>query len=142
MVKETVKICNTEELGKISSLVNSHYVNDGRNVVLLYGHLGSGKTACVKNYVSTFLGQNADSPTFALVNTYKGKEQTVHHFDLYRLNDLEEIEEIGFWDYLDDGSLCFIEWPEKIAELLPIDKTVRIDIELLLDKCRNYSLSY
>ncbi|MGB1038100.1 MAG: tRNA (adenosine(37)-N6)-threonylcarbamoyltransferase complex ATPase subunit type 1 TsaE [Bacteroidia bacterium] len=118
-------------------------ISEGRNIVLLRGNLGAGKTTLVKQFVQ-FTGGNADqvdSPTFSLINSYKYDGREVHHFDLYRLNSAEEIEDIGFMEYIDSGSLCFIEWPEKIADFLPENLVIKIDIDVSLSECRKYSFS-
>lgn len=118
-------------------------VAEGRNIVLLKGNLGAGKTTLVKQYVRFNGGDEheVDSPTFSLVNSYKYNGREVHHFDLYRLDSLEEIEDIGFMEYIDSGNLCFIEWPEKIADFLPEDQMITIDIDVSLEQCRRYSFS-
>ena len=101
----------------------------------------TGKTALVSEIAKKLLDVKADSPTFSLVNEYKGNGMFIYHFDLYRLSSVEEIEEIGFWEYIDSGHPCFIEWPEKIAELLPPEKCMTIHIELTLNQCREYSIA-
>lgn len=115
----------------------------GKNIVLLRGDLGAGKTTTVKHFVEYIGGDisDVDSPTFSIVNTYKLTRQTIHHFDLYRLNSAEEIEDIGFMEYIDSGDLCFIEWPEKIAEFLPEDRVINLDISVSLNLCREYTFS-
>lgn len=64
----------------------------------------------------------------------------IYHFDLYRLENLEEAFDIGVEDYLDSGALCFIEWPERIADILP-DDTVRVDIRELPDGSRELTVT-
>ena len=69
------------------------------------------------------------SPTFAIVNQYKGaNNRRIYHFDFYRIKKLEEVYDMGYEDYLYSGALCFIEWPELIEELLP-GNTVKVTIE-------------
>lgn len=91
------------------------------DVVCLSGGLGVGKTVFTKG-VCAALGVEdiVNSPTFTIVNEYKGADGTdVYHFDMYRLEDEDELIEIGFDDYLNSGALCLIEWPEKIPGFLP-----------------------
>ncbi|MFY0643256.1 MAG: tRNA (adenosine(37)-N6)-threonylcarbamoyltransferase complex ATPase subunit type 1 TsaE [Bacteroidia bacterium] len=133
-------ICNLEELSTVSNFLDP--LLSKTPLILLKGDLGTGKTALVKDIVQKRLGVNADSPSFALINEYRNKEDVIYHFDLYRLKSVEEIEEIGFWDYVQSGIPCFIEWPEKIAELLPPGECVTVDIALNLDRCREFSISY
>ena len=98
-------------------------------VVCLFGEMGVGKTVftnglCramgVKEYVS--------SPTFTVVNEYDGDGFPIYHFDMYRIEDEDELLEIGFEEYLNSGGICIIEWPENVKRSLP---KKRIDIEIL-----------
>jgi tRNA threonylcarbamoyladenosine biosynthesis protein TsaE len=94
-------------------------------VIGLKGNLGSGKTKFVKGVGEYFSVQDViNSPTFLIVNQYRGidpksdKEITINHFDLYRLRFKEELETIGFSDYINDKSVCIIEWCELAEEYL------------------------
>ena len=138
---ERFTICAEDELTKVVHAIKNQ-LDENKSIVLLKGNLGTGKTTLVKHFVQSMDDTVAvDSPTFSLVNTYQVSNNTIHHFDLYRLENVEEIEDIGFWDYIDSNAWCFVEWPEKIADLLPSDKTITVDIELNLNQCRDYSLS-
>lgn len=88
--------------------------------IALYGDLGVGKTAFVRGFTS-FFAKNArvKSPTFALVNEYKGESLTVFHFDMYRITDEDELYSIGFYDYMDRGGIALVEWSENIGYALP-----------------------
>ena len=81
--------------------------------------------------------EEANSPSFAIVNEYRSETtaELIYHFDLYRLETMEEILDIGFEDYLDCGALCLIEWPEKVEDILPND-TVDVTIRLNDDHSR------
>nr|WP_315153567.1 tRNA (adenosine(37)-N6)-threonylcarbamoyltransferase complex ATPase subunit type 1 TsaE [uncultured Flavobacterium sp.] len=101
-------------------------------VILFNGEMGVGKTTLIKQLCKT-LGVNdaTSSPTFSLVNEYQTSDnQTVYHFDFYRLNKETEALDMGVDDYLYSENWCFIEWSEKIASLIPLQHTV-ITIELL-----------
>jgi tRNA threonylcarbamoyladenosine biosynthesis protein TsaE len=90
-------------------------------VFALYGEMGVGKTTLIKKLVE-ILGSHDEtsSPTFSLVNEYFSKSAgTIYHFDFYRIESEEEVFDIGYEDYIYSGNYCFIEWPEKIANLLP-----------------------
>ncbi len=118
----------------------------GSKKTALTGDLGAGKTAFVKAFCRRMnVKDNVSSPTFALVNEYifldeNGKEQTIHHLDLYRLKSLDEALDIGIEEYLDDDNYCFIEWPEIIADLLP-EETVYMKIEARPDESRRFLFS-
>jgi tRNA threonylcarbamoyladenosine biosynthesis protein TsaE len=97
--------------------------------IALYGDLGVGKTAFVRGFTSVFAqSARVKSPTFALVNEYKGTELSVFHFDMYRINDEDELYSIGFYDYQDRNGICLVEWSENIEYALP-DKYFSVKIE-------------
>jgi len=92
-------------------------------VVLFYGHMGAGKTTFIQALCKELeVVDDTSSPTFSIVNEYRTKkDETIYHFDFYRLNSEMEAYDLGYEDYLYSGKLCFIEWPEKITSLLPDD---------------------
>ncbi len=95
--------------------------------VALFGDLGVGKTAFVRGFTSHFSKDaRVKSPTFALVNQYKCESASIFHFDMYRIEDGDELYSIGFYDYLDAG-ICLVEWSENIEEFLP-DSYIRVEI--------------
>jgi tRNA threonylcarbamoyladenosine biosynthesis protein TsaE len=105
----------TEALGRQLSVLLA-----GKGVVYLTGELGAGKTTLARGIIRGMgHGGAVKSPTFTLVEPYQFAEQAVYHFDLYRLEDPEELEYLGIDDYLEGGDLCLIEWPEKGAGHLP-----------------------
>ena len=88
-------------------------------VILLTGEMGAGKTTFTSHFVRSFDSNlNPNSPTFNLMNEYKTSKFSIFHFDLYRLKHTEELFDLGIEEYLDSGQFCFIEWPEKIIELI------------------------
>ena len=104
---------------------------DDYTVFAFNGEMGAGKTTFI-NALSRVLGVDEDptsSPSFAIINEYRSSTtaELIYHFDLYRLENLDEAFDIGVEDYLDSGAICFLEWPERIADILP-DDTVRVDI--------------
>ena len=100
-------------------------------VFAFYGAMGAGKTTFI-NALCRELGVESDptsSPSFAIINEYRSDTtaELIYHFDCYRLENEAEAEDLGMDDYFDCGALCLIEWPERIADLLP-DDTVRVDL--------------
>ncbi len=110
-------------------------------VFLLYGAMGAGKTTFVKVVGELLQVKDVvNSPTFALVNEYETEEaDVIYHFDLYRIKKVEELYDIGYEEYLYSGKYCFIEWPEKMAELLP-KSYVYISIEEQDDGFRHFEV--
>ncbi|MCX7878094.1 MAG: tRNA (adenosine(37)-N6)-threonylcarbamoyltransferase complex ATPase subunit type 1 TsaE [Ignavibacteria bacterium] len=93
------------------------------SVIALYGNLGSGKTTLVKG-ICEGLGvkENVNSPTFTLINEYKGRELDVYHVDLYRLKSTSELQETGLTDFMGSyNTITLIEWPEIAESILPVD---------------------
>jgi tRNA threonylcarbamoyladenosine biosynthesis protein TsaE len=110
-------------------------------VFAFYGKMGAGKTTFIKAICEEMdVEDTITSPTFSIVNDYKvhraGNEESLYHFDFYRIKKLEEVYDMGYEDYFYSGVLCFIEWPELIEELLP-DDAVRVSIEENADGSRS-----
>ncbi len=103
------------------------------------GEMGAGKTTFI-SALARELGvedDTANSPSFAIVNEYRSDTtaELIYHFDLYRLESVEEALEIGIEDYFDSGALCLLEWPERIEPLLPED-TVEVEVRVNPDETR------
>ena len=107
-------------------------------LVAFYAPMGAGKTTFT-TALCKVLGVEEDaisSPTFAIVNEYRGKGgRPVFHFDFYRIDNPAEALDIGLYDYLDSGELCLMEWPENIEGLLP-EETLRVQISVRPDGSR------
>ncbi len=108
---------------------------EGRGRVYLQGGLGAGKTTLCRGILRAMGYAGAvKSPTFTLVEPYSLAWGQVFHFDLYRLNDPDELEYIGVDDYFSDQNLCLVEWPEKARDTLPASD---LDVELrIMDRSR------
>lgn len=101
-------------------------------VLAFYGDMGAGKTTLIKALLRELgAGDTGSSPTFGIVNEYHNKEGALlaYHFDFYRLEDETEALDLGFEEYLRQDAWIFMEWPEKIAGLLPED-SCRVELEI------------
>lgn len=107
-------------------------------VFAFYGKMGAGKTTFIKALCEHMGVKDViTSPTFAIVNEYESETTggQIFHFDFYRIKKLEEVYDMGYEDYFYSGSLCFLEWPELIEDLLPEDAT-KVTIEETADGSR------
>lgn len=114
----------------------------GDNTVFAFrGGMGAGKTTFIKAICENLgVSDVINSPTFAIVNEYRSDSgELIYHFDFYRINKIEEVFDFGYEDYFYSGSLCFIEWPELVEDLLPAD-TVNVKIEVLPDNSRKIEI--
>ena len=112
-------------------------VGTGR-IIAFYAPMGAGKTTFT-TAICRVMGVNGDavsSPTFAIVNEYRTDAgESIFHFDFYRITKPAEALDIGFYDYIDSGCTCLMEWPENIEDLLP-EETLRVKIEVMPDESR------
>ena len=126
----------TEEIGIALANIILEDPNAPR-FVALEGDLGVGKTVFVRGFVSVLVpGAAVRSPTFALVNEYRKKDTKipVYHFDVYRINDEDDLYSTGFYDYLDGNAVCLVEWSENIRYAFPKKYwTVRIEKDDMSD---------
>jgi tRNA threonylcarbamoyladenosine biosynthesis protein TsaE len=100
-------------------------------IFLFYGDMGAGKTTLIKSLCASLgVHEPVTSPTFSIVNEYDGEKSKIYHFDFYRLKNQTEALDLGYEEYFYSGNYCFIEWPEKIAGLLP-DHYIRVDLKVL-----------
>ena len=111
-----------------------------RTVFAFYGKMGAGKTTFIKAVCETLGVRDViNSPTFAIVNEYlAGDGYPIYHFDFYRIKNIQEVMDIGYEDYIDSGCVCFMEWPELIEEILPLD-AVKVTIRETEDGTRELS---
>jgi tRNA threonylcarbamoyladenosine biosynthesis protein TsaE len=95
---------------------------DGEKIIAFYGEMGSGKTTLIKAICEELgVKDTISSPTYSIVNEYRTlKGEKVYHFDFYRIKSVDEAYDMGYEEYFYSKAYCFIEWPEKIAELMPL----------------------
>lgn len=138
-MKRSITINGLPDLGRAAREFLEE--TSGRTLIAFYAPMGAGKTTFI-TAVCKALGVKEDavsSPTFAIVNEYRSAAgESVYHFDFYRIERMEEALDIGLYDYLDSGSLCLMEWPENIEELLP-EETLRVHISVAPDGSRTLS---
>lgn len=128
-------------LDNLQSIAKSIIKKSNNKTLLFYGEMGVGKTTLIKELCKE-LGvlDNISSPTFSLVNEYQTNSlEKVYHFDFYRIENEEEALDIGIEDYFDSQNWCFIEWPENIENLLPLD-AVEIHLTRLENNQRTIQL--
>lgn len=108
----------------------------------LYGGMGAGKTAFVRGLVKALCPECLDlvhSPTFAIVNEYRGNDIDIFHFDLYRLTDEDDLYSTGFYDYIEQGGLTITEWTELFEDAIPSD-ALKLKIEPIDETVRRFTL--
>lgn len=110
------------------------------NVLCLHGDLGAGKTSFTRALIRAYLGFEADvpSPTFTLVQLYEHAKTPIWHFDLYRLNDPEEVFELGWEDALSSG-ITIVEWPTRLGALIPASR-IDISISIIDETTRKFTI--
>lgn len=100
--------------------------------IALRGEMGVGKTAFTSGFASYFGINAVKSPTYTVMNEYRGAGRVIYHFDMYRITDGDDLYSIGYYDYIDSGAYCIVEWSENIEEYLP-SETVTVTIERVPD---------
>lgn len=129
---------NSDELSEIAQIILKHVAS---KTLLFYGEMGTGKTTLISAIVKELGGIDVpSSPTFSIVNEYKVTNDTVYHFDFYRLKNQYEALDMGIEDYFHSGSWNLIEWPEKIVNLLPNNASV-LELSLAKDNSRTLKIS-
>jgi tRNA threonylcarbamoyladenosine biosynthesis protein TsaE len=127
-----------EQLPGIASEIISFAGNT--RIILFYGDMGAGKTTLIKAMCECIgVTDVVTSPTFSIVNEYAGAEKKIYHFDFYRLKNQAEALDLGYEEYFYSDAWCFIEWPEKIPDLLP-ENFVRINIQVMPDGSRQITI--
>ena len=130
-------IYKLKEINKACVYLQNKIKND---IILISGDVGAGKTTLVKEYCKLIgVKENVNSPTYTLINQYKCNSKIVVHIDLYRVNNLIEINELGLFDYL-ENNLVIIEWPEIILNQIDFNYTL-VTIKYIDKNHRKLSIS-
>ena len=132
-------ILEIESLKTINETARKFIDQIGEHTVFAFnGKMGAGKTTFIKAICETMgVKETVNSPTFSIVNEYEAADgRIIYHFDCYRINKIQEALDLGAEEYLYSGNLCFIEWSENIAPILP-DSVVNVDIEEKENGSRN-----
>lgn len=133
MVKETYSFKETFELGRILG----ENAQAGQ-IYCLDGELGVGKTVFTQGFAKGLgVDEPISSPTFTIVHEYKEGRLSLYHFDVYRISDVSEMDEIGYEEYFYSDGVCLVEWGKLISDILPQD-TIYISIEKNFDKGYDY----
>ncbi|MDQ2793700.1 MAG: tRNA (adenosine(37)-N6)-threonylcarbamoyltransferase complex ATPase subunit type 1 TsaE [Bacteroidota bacterium] len=122
MLPETIALPTLAGLPAAAAQLSTVLAEAGCSVVAFEGEMGAGKTTLIRALCAALgVADDVSSPTFALVNEYRdGRDQPVYHFDFYRIESEVEAERIGASEYFDSGYLCLVEWPARVAGLLPL----------------------
>jgi len=116
-----IDILNLAALPTAAAALATAIAESGHSVVAFEGEMGAGKTTLIRALGEVLgVADDVSSPTFALVNEYRDRQgQPVYHFDFYRVDSEEEAARLGAAEYFDSGYLCLVEWPARVAGLLP-----------------------
>jgi len=138
MIKTEYKSDSVDDLKEVAKKLISDFSD--KRVILFYGEMGFGKTTLIKVLCQQLgVEEPTNSPTFSIVNEYlSNQNKTIYHFDFYRIEKEEEVFDMGYEDYFYDNSYCFIEWPEKIPNLLPPGA---VKVKIMLDDENNRIIS-
>lgn len=130
-------IYKLSELEKASNFVLKNVNHD---IILITGEVGTGKTTLIKEYCKLIgVEETVNSPTYTLINEYQNKRGKIVHMDLYRVKDINEINELGLFEYL-ENNIVIIEWPEIILKMIDI-KYSMINIAFINEKERKLSIN-
>ena len=127
------------KLSEIEKASNFVLKNVNRDVILITGEVGTGKTTLIKEYCKLIgVEEIVNSPTYTLINEYQNKSGKIVHMDLYRVEDIKEINELGLFEYL-DKNIVIIEWPEIILKMIDVKYSL-INITFINEKERKLSI--
>lgn len=129
---------NLKELPAVATKIIKFVKN---KTLLFYADMGAGKTTLIKEIIKQLhVNDTVNSPTFSLVNEYiSTNDELIYHFDFYRIEDESEALDIGIDDYFYKNAWCFVEWPQNVENLLPLD-SVSIHIDIIDESTRKLTI--
>lgn len=141
MLPLTIFVPTLAALPNAAAQVQQAIAASGATIVAFEGEMGAGKTTLIRALAAALgVPDDVSSPTFALVNEYRdSRNNPVYHFDFYRIDSIEEAERMGAAEYFDSGYLCLIEWPARVAPLLP-EPRLEVRLEVIGSKAREIQL--
>lgn len=120
MIYRVTSDVQTEEIGrKLAEMLTK--LNIKRAYIAMRGEMGVGKTVFTRGFVSHFGRANVKSPTYTIVNEYRLGTKNIYHFDLYRISDSDDLESIGYHEYVESDAYSIVEWSERVPEYIPDD---------------------
>jgi len=122
---------NTEETKKVGYKLAEMLDGKSRRFIALRGEMGVGKTAFTAGFASYFSISGVKSPTYTVMNEYRGKAK-IYHFDMYRITDSDDLYSIGYDDYIETDAYSIVEWSENIEQFIPEDK-----ITVTIERCKD-----
>ena len=129
------------ELEQIPEIAKEILESVHNKILLFYGEMGTGKTTLIKELVKQLgVVEVVSSPTFSLVNEYlSNNKELIYHFDFYRIENESEAYDIGIEEYFFGDHWCFIEWPERVENVLPLE-SVAVHLSINMDDTRNIQI--
>lgn len=125
----TIDVTDLKDLGIAAQKIVNTYPDD--RIFLFYGAMGAGKTTLINELcLQLNVKDHTSSPTFSIVNEYSSDKGPIYHFDFYRLKTESEAFDLGYEEYFYSGNYCFVEWSEKIPNLIPLH-AIQIEIEVI-----------
>lgn len=110
----------TEKIGqKLAATLTK--IGKKRAYIAMRGEMGVGKTVFTRGFASHFGIVGVKSPTYTIVNEHRGDKAKIYHFDLYRIADEDDLESIGYYEYVESDGYCIVEWSERVPECIPDD---------------------
>lgn len=136
---KSISINSTAELGALAQQLLT-FAN-GNKFFVFEGEMAAGKTTFIKAFCEVLgVSDIVSSPTFSIVNEYEAENGLVYHFDFYRLKNLQEAYDIGYEEYFYSDTICLVEWPTKVEELLP-EEYIKVELTITGENSRTFSFT-